>query len=105
MVASVSASAPAGDAPVRFPDTRAARQPQLEKKREGAGEENANSNLLQARPLAAWLRPSTPLCSQMCLRRTYSLATRQVVVIATYLAVKWTWSWLQSRKPKAEAEE
>jgi len=53
MVASVSASAPAGDAPVRFPDTRAARQPQLEKKREGAGEENANSNLLQARPFAA----------------------------------------------------
>jgi len=28
-----------------------------------------------------------------------------VVVIATYLAVKWTWSWLKSRKPKAEAAE
>ena len=101
MVTSVSASAPAGDAPVRFPDTRAARQPQLEKKREGAGEENANSNLLQARPLAAW--PCLPPLS-VCLTHD-SFARRQVVVIATYLVVKWTWSWLKSRKSKPEAEE
>ena len=101
MVTSVSASAPAGDAPVRFPDTRAARQPQLEKKREGAGEENANSNLLQARPFVA--RPCLPT-AQRCLTPD-SFGRRQVVVIATYLAVKWTWSWLKSRKSKAEAEE
>lgn len=52
MAISVSASAPAGDAPVRFPDTRAAKQPPLEKKREGTGDDNVNSNLLQARALA-----------------------------------------------------
>jgi len=29
-----------------------------------------------------------------------------VVVIATYLAVKWTWAWIrEARKPKAEAAE
>jgi hypothetical protein len=40
----------------------------------------------------------------MCLTRS-SFGRRQVVVIATYLAVKWTWSWLKSRKSKAKAEE
>jgi hypothetical protein len=67
MAISVSAAAPAGDAPVKFPDTRRAKQPLLEKKRETGGEDNANSNLLQARALATrrGVQPAPPLQSPL----------------------------------------
>jgi hypothetical protein len=49
MAISASATAPAGDTPARFPNTRAAKQAPLQKAREHSGEEGASSSALQAR--------------------------------------------------------
>jgi hypothetical protein len=60
MAISASVSAPAGDAPVRFPNTRAAKQAPLQKASERDGKEGTSSSLLQARCSRA--------CALRCLR-------------------------------------
>ena len=51
MAITASVSAPAGDAPVRFPNTRAQKQPELKKQAERS-EEGPSSSAIQARARA-----------------------------------------------------
>lgn len=74
MAISASVSAPTGDAPVRFPNTRAKAQPTLAKDSGRSGYSTSSSAI-------------------------------QVIAVVSYLLVKWTWSWLQSRKSKPPTED
>jgi hypothetical protein len=114
MAITASVTAPAGDAPVRFPNTRAAKQQPLQKQTERPGGEN-NSSALQARA-RAWAAAAAAPC-RACLRLAllqrapvdapvpapFLRLLLQVAFVTTYLLVKWTWSWWQSRKSKKSA--
>ena len=111
MAISASAVAPPGDAPVRFPDTRAAKQPTLSKKRQGAGEEGNTSSLLQARHAVFVMRmmPGRAVavaagwCADARVSGSFAaLCFAQVAVVSTFLLVKWARVWWEARR-KAKA--
>jgi hypothetical protein len=76
MAISASVSAPAGDAPVRFPNTRAAKQAPLQKASERDGKEGTSSSLLQAR------------CSRACALTACALGVRTRAALALALRAR-----------------